>query len=78
MEMQTIVFEVKANQNHNNSDRSSSTSHVSNNTTKDTQPIHESYSVKSHRLKQQQKQHQTEDSFSEEEPLPWEEVTTKR
>ena len=72
MEIQTTVLEFLANQNHNNSNRSSSTSHVNNNTTKDTQPIHES-----HNLKQQQ-QHQTEERFSKEKPLPWEENTTKQ
>ena len=46
METQTTVLEFIANQNHNNSNRSSSTSHVNNSTTKDTQPIHESHSLK--------------------------------
>ena len=55
MEIQTTVLEFIANQNHNNSNCSSSTSHINNNTTKDTQPIHES-----HNLKKQQ-QYQTED-----------------
>ena len=41
MEIQTTVLEFIANQNHNNSNRSSSTSHVSNNTIKDAQPIYE-------------------------------------
>ena len=73
METQTAVLQFIVSQNHNNSNRSSSTSHVNNNTTKDTQPIHESHS-----LKQQQQQHQTEESFSEEDFLPWEKVTTKQ
>ena len=73
MEIQTAVLQFIVSQNHNNSNRSSSTSHVNNNTTKDTQPIHESHS-----LKQQQQQHQTEERFSEEESLPWEKVTTKQ
>ena len=59
MEIQTAVLEFIANQNHNNSNRSSSTSHVNNNTTNDTKPIHESHSLK------QQYQHQTEERFSE-------------
>ena len=47
---------------------------MNNNTTKDSQPIH-----KSHSLKQQpQQQHQAEERFSEEEYLPWEKVTTKQ
>ena len=46
METQTTVLEFIANQNHNNSNRSSSTSHVNNNATKDTKPIHESHSLK--------------------------------
>ena len=70
--MQTAVSEFIANQNHKNSNRSSSTSQVNNNTTKDTQPTHESHS-----LKQQQQQHQTEERFSEE-SLLWEKVTTKQ
>ena len=74
METQTAVLEFTTNQNHNNSNRSSSTSHVNNNTTKDTQPIHESHSLKQ---QQQQQQHQTEERFSEE-SLPWEKVTTKQ
>ena len=73
METQTTVLEFIANQNHNNSNRSSSTSHVNNNTTKDIQPINESHS-----LKQQQQQHQTEERFPQEESLPWEKVTTKQ
>ena len=52
MEIQTTVSEFIANQNHKNSNRSSSTSQVNNNTTKDTQTAHESHS-----LKQQQEQH---------------------
>ena len=44
MGIQATVLEFIANQNHNNSNRSSSTSHVNNNTMKDTQPIHESQS----------------------------------
>ena len=40
MEIQTTVLEFIASQNHNNSNHSSSTSDVNNNTTKDTQPIH--------------------------------------
>ena len=63
MEIQITVLELTANQNHNNSNRSSSTSHVNNNTTKDTQPIYESHSLK------QQQQHQTEEWFSEKESL---------
>ena len=70
MGIQTTVLEFIANQNHNNSSRSSSTSLV-NNTTKDTQPIHESHSLK-------QQQHETEERFSDEESLPWEKVTTKQ
>ena len=54
MEIQTTVLEFIANQNHNNSNCSSSTSHVNNNTTKDTQPIHESHNLK-------KEQYQTED-----------------
>ena len=49
METQTIVLEFITNQNHNDSNRSSSTSYANNNTTKDEQSIHES-----HGLKQQQ------------------------
>ena len=44
--MQTTVAEFIANQNHKSSNRSSSTSHVNNNTTKATQPIHESHSLR--------------------------------
>ena len=73
MEIQTAVLEFIANQNHNNSNRSSSTSHVNNNTTNDTKPIHESHS-----LKQQQYQHQTEERFSEKKSLPWGKVITKQ
>ena len=51
MEIQTTVLEFIANQNHNNSNRSDSACYVSNNTTKDAQPIHESHSLKSHSLK---------------------------
>ena len=72
MEIQTTVLEFIAKQNHNNSNLSSSTSHVNNNTTKDTQPMHES-----HCLKQQQQQ-KTEERFSEEESLPWGKFTTKQ
>ena len=49
------------------------TSHVNSNTANDTQPLHESHS-----LKQQQQQQQTEERFSEEESLPWVKVTTKQ
>ena len=76
MEIQTTVLVFIANQNHNNSNRSNSTSHVNNNTTKDTQPIHEPHSLK--QQQQQQQQHQTEERFSEENSLPWEKVTTKQ
>ena len=75
MEIQTTVLDFIAIQNHNNSNHSSSTSHVNNNTTRDTQPIHESHSLKQ---QQQQQQHQTEERLSEEEYLPWEKVTTKQ
>ena len=77
MEIQTTVLVFIANQNHNNSNRSNSTSHVNNNTTKDTQPIHEPHSLKQQQ-QQQQQQHQTEERFSEENSLPWEKVTTKQ
>ena len=72
IEIQTTVLEL-ANQNHSNSHCSSSTSHVNNNTTKNTQPINESHS-----LKQLQQQHQTEERFSEEVSLPCVKVTTKQ
>ena len=78
MEIQTTVLVFIANQNHNNSNRSNSTSHVNNNTTKDTQPIHEPHSLKQQQQQQQQQQHQTEERFSEENSLPWEKVTTKQ
>ena len=50
MEIQITVLEFIANQNHNNSHCSSSASHVNSNTTRNTQPTHESHSLK----KQQQ------------------------
>ena len=75
MEIQTTVLQFIANQNHNNSNRSSCTSHVNNNARKDTQPIHESQNLKQ---QQQQQQYQTEERFSEEESFPWESVTTKQ
>ena len=71
MEIQTTVLEFIANQNHNNSNRSSSTSHVNNNTMKDTQPIHESQSKTT-------TTHETEERFSDKESLPWDKVTTKQ
>ena len=74
MEIQTTVLQFIANQNHNSSNRSSCTSHVNNNTRKDTQPILESQNLK----QQQQQQYQTEKRFSEGESFPWESVTTKQ
>ena len=50
MGIQTTVLEFIANQNHNNSSSSSSTSLV-NNTTKDTQPIHESHSLNNNNMR---------------------------
>ena len=46
MKIQIIVLEFIANQNHNNRQCSSSAAHVNSSTTKNTQPTHESHSLK--------------------------------